>query len=74
MRIPSVKATQGPPPKPSPAPLRRFKTDPQGRLGTFETKMAARNAKRSVWTILWKRRGLCTASLTTGARLRLADL
>ena len=57
-----------------PRSLRRFKTHPQGRLGTFETKMAVRNAKRSIWTILWKRRGLCTASLTTGARLRLANL
>ena len=33
-------------------------THPQARLGAFETKMAARNTKRSISPVLWKNRGL----------------
>ena len=42
-------------------PLSRFDTHPQATLGTFETKMAARNDKRFISVILWKIRGLLTA-------------
>ena len=36
---------------------------PHSHFGTFETKMAAFNAKRSIPAILWKNRGLCRNSL-----------
>ena len=36
---------------------------PHSHFGTFETKMAACNAKRSIPAILWKNRSLCRNSL-----------
>ena len=39
-------------------PLSRFDAHLQAKLETFETKMAARSAKRSISTILRKNRGL----------------
>ena len=36
---------------------------PHSHFGTFETKMAACNAKRSIPAILWKNRSICRNSL-----------
>ena len=41
-----------------PPSLSRFDAHLQAKLGTFETKMAARSAKRSISTILRKNRRL----------------